>query len=244
MKTPLLVAAMILAAWADLAQATAIVIIRRGGELVVAADSKTSRTDDGADGANASLSCKISRCGDGYFAFSGLRRDVDGDFSLPSLAAQACKSPGTLLHKTRTFESLSAEPLSSVMGRIREVEPGWYQRNLDGKAAEVAFFGAEAGRSVVYVREVRMVEGASGLEARFLPVQCTEACIVFLGEADEMFSYYERHPELWAEALTEIAVRLIEIAAAANPRLVGLPISMIRLNDGAVRWLQRPPACR
>ncbi len=68
MKALMLAAVAILTVQADFARGTAIVIIRRASELVVAADSKTTRTDDRA---NVSVSCKITSCGHGYFAAAG-----------------------------------------------------------------------------------------------------------------------------------------------------------------------------
>ncbi|HKC14248.1 MAG TPA: hypothetical protein VKI41_19655 [Vicinamibacteria bacterium] len=222
---------------------TAIVAIRTEDVLVVAADSKTTRLDAPDVSTNT---CKIQEAAGVFFAVAGLRRSTDGAFDVPSLAARACRAPGTLGEKVAAFEEAMQVPLRAALVQIRDTAPDYYRGRERRHAAfvEVAFFANEGGKPRFLVRDFRARES----EQKVLSIEVGGAELsrpgfALLGEAREMGNFLEANPIVERMNPIEGARALLDRAATAHPETVGLPIDIVQLDGQAVRWVDRKSEC-
>src|SRR5260370_40717081 len=98
--------------------------VRREDVVVGGGESKNTRLDAPDVSTNT---CKIQEAAGVFFAVAGLRRSTDGAFDVPSLAARACRAPGTLGEKVAAFEEAMQVPLRAALVQSRETAPGYYR---------------------------------------------------------------------------------------------------------------------
>jgi hypothetical protein len=222
---------------------TAIVAIRMEDLLVVAGDSKTTRLDAPDVSTNT---CKIQEAAGVFFAVAGLRRSTDGNFDVPSLAARACRAPGTLDDKVAAFEEAMQGPLKAALVQIRDTAPDYYRGRERRHAAfvEVAFFANEGGKPRFLVRDFKARESEQkALSIEVGGAELSSPGFALLGEAREMRNYLEANPIVDRMHPIEGARALLGRAATAHPETVGLPIDVVQLDGQSVRWVDRKPEC-
>lgn len=212
---------------------TAIVSIRAGNDIFIAADSLIvlvkSRTRVQV--------CKLHVAGETITAVAGSYNPPKFDLRIIVTGINA--SSDDLPTKLSKLEKQVTAPAMEMLSLFRSQIPGRFREYLDGKRRLF---------DVLMVSLENSVPAMAGLEATVSP----EGTLRFraetsfagrevwtLGVRDALNLWIQNHPGWVKESPLTVARQMIRAAEAAYPELVGGPISIVKLSAGGVRWIER-----
>lgn len=244
--------------------ATAIALIRTPDEIVAAADSKQT-VDVLLPGFVSSRDvCKIHKIRDHfYFAVAGYRGVVNyltgkaadapqgGIFTVEHAVLRSYKADLSIRENVDVFERSIASFLLKSLGERQRQSPEYFKRNFSILSiSDVVFFGIEDEVLVVYqlLFRAQPEPQVTITPTRWMcPGDCQDLTRVpiFLGERDAMQTKYRTEMQFNRDdGLAKKAVALVDAAIAANPKVVGGPIDILRITRGKSSWIQVKPECR
>lgn len=223
---------------------TAIVAVRTPNEVVVAADSKATY----AGTTQTESHCKINQEGNIFFTSAKLVGDDKNKFSAANIARQAIRQGGTLRDILIRFEKMVAVPLYNFSFSIKENNLDLYYQISGGESVlDVVFCGIENNSPLLMYRtfmpafppDEPSLQGERG-EIR----NDDKPAFICLGHTRPLGPFLQTHPDYLRRVGLVNAVRnLIQIAIDDDPKFVGPPITILRVDRRRATWIQKSPAC-
>lgn len=233
----------VLIAAIGLESGSAAVVIRTREQVVVAADSKSVRSDDRNI---ATTICKINVFGNVLTVSTGLQREASLDYDITKLIRNAAMAPGPLEQKMNQLDAAAVPELERIMNWARTMEPEWFHRHyeLQGELlVQVAFVTATGKPSGVAIRSYRARSEPERVKVLAEKVALQMGSIAFLGEDEAMYELARSEGVRIVNNPVEGARRLIQSAIRGKPSLVGPPVRIIRVRAGVIDWVEGRDGC-
>ncbi|HEY1678600.1 MAG TPA: hypothetical protein VGG04_12870 [Candidatus Sulfotelmatobacter sp.] len=182
--------------------------------------------------------CKIHVVtSDCTFAMVGMYRHKSPAFDLSELGESACRSGGDLKQRADSFLATAFPKVVEIVKAMKTSDPDSLQRYAGKPIIEVLFAGQQEQRPAVFMRGVILENAVPRPEAISIP---SERIDVFAGVNGHIRAYLRSHPDWENEGDVSVALRLINLEAAAHPDLVGPPISIGAVDSsGEFHWIER-----
>lgn len=233
---------------ATAASATTIVVVRSGGAMYLAADSR--RIIGSARRQQVREACKIRVRGGLVMAAAGLvdlpgMPDLPGGVSLDRAFTKASESwtpESSLREKNRLF----------IERAIAEVRPYWQklvstrvpERKWRGQAVvQTVLVGSDGGTPVAIVTTLvpKIAGNVVSVEPRDFPFpESAPGVMLGVATAFNRLSLFERG-QAFALPGREAAKRLVEAEFVSSQ--VGPPVNVVEISSGGIRWLDQSAAC-
>lgn len=188
--------------------------------------------------------CKILKDRNCFFMTSGLTAYRPTDFGADDLALQACREAGRPGHKAQKFTELATAKLSAAVVHARKFTPLALEPYRENKnpILTVTFSIVGDGSPGFAIIKYRLGSGSGGkviLEPIVDLDDMSDSSGVF-ANPKVMDRFFLRNPT-WRErfGLADVARELIKMDANDRPGEVGLPISIVVIQNGGARWLNR-----
>jgi hypothetical protein len=212
---------------------TAAVVIRAQNRVVIAADSKTTRTDDPKWSAEIS---KIQMINDTVFVSAGFRKEEQLGYDLTETAIAAIKQGGSIAEQIARFESAFVPQLTKALNELRLLEPEFFHKHFvirAALAAQVAFVGRDGD---IAVRAFKAEESGTEVNVIAQEIPCPPRTAVFLGEDEAMYSLARSLGSRIVDDPLDSARSLVEAAIDSVPSRVGPPVRIVEVQNGNMRW--------
>lgn len=226
-------------------EATTLVIIRTGHEIVIAADSLMTLY-----GNRPQLTCKIRRHGDVVFATAGLVVSSGGVVEFHSIITNILRRRLSWFEQAAHVEEWLRQPLLRTLRRMKREFPDEFQIHLErGFTFHVSLAGIHDGRPALEMREFFVEQAHNGtlqlqVERRSCPEGCPRQSEVFgVGETAEMMRRLSNMSTLPTD-LAALARTLVTAEIGEHPEYVGPPVDVIRLGQDGIDWVDLKPACQ
>jgi hypothetical protein len=226
-------------------EATTLVIIRTGDQIVIAADSLMTLY-----GRRPQLTCKIQRHGDVVFATAGLVVSSGGVVEFHRIIANILRRRLPWREQAASVEEWLRQPLLRTLRRMAREFPDEFQTHLQQRFTfHVSLAGIQQGRPALEMREFFVERNQDGtLELEVERTSCPEGCaqrseVFGVGETAEMMRRLGTMSELPAD-LPTLARSLVVAEIGEHPEHVGPPVDVVKLDQGGVDWVDLKPACQ
>jgi len=236
--------------FASFANATTIVVVRSGGSLYLAADSRRM-AGAGRPAQKIREACKIRVRGDLAMAAAGLvdfpdLPDLPGGLSIDRAFARASESwttSSSLREKNARFIDLAIAEVRPYWQKLVSL-PGVRQREWLGQAVvQTVLVGvdAEAPVAIVTFLVPSIANGIVSVEPRDFPfLQSAPGVMLGIATAFNRMSLAERR-RTFALPGSEAVRRLVEGEFISSR--VGPPVNVIEINSSGIRWIDQSPQC-
>lgn len=225
--------------------ATTLVIIRTGDEIVMAADSLMTLY-----GHRPKLTCKIQRYGDVVFATAGLVVSSGGVVEFHTIITNILRRQLPWSKQAAQVEEWLRQPLLRTLRRLSREFPEEFDAHLQrGFTFHVSLAGWRDGQPALEMREYFVEQEDDQtltlrVERMSCPGQCSPHAEVFgVGENAELMRRLGALRELPAD-LPGLARDLVNSEIAHHPDHVGPPVDVVRLDRSGVNWVNLKPACQ
>jgi hypothetical protein len=228
-----------------IAHGTTVIFIKNGNEVFIGADSKVKN--------HTELNCKIRQVNNLFFAFTHyieIVHPITGIkiFDAVELATKAGTIKGTIRDKVDYFDKLAEVKLTEVLKiwdsifSKDEIRGIMFGKN---ELMRVVIICIENSKPIVLER-VYSVDNFDVIPLRiktekFLDNQNT--FVISIGTDSAISSDIERNKRNIIFNPIKSINRLITLQASATPEDVGLPIDILHIAPGKVRWIQHKPQC-
>ena len=227
------------------ADATTLVIIRTGDEIVIAADSLMTLY-----GRRPQLTCKIRRHGDVVFATAGLVVSSGGVVEFHTIITNILRRQLPWFEQAAQVEEWLRQPLLRTLRRMAREFPDEFENHLRrGFTFHVSLAGYLDGRPALEMREYFVEQLADGtLALRVERLSCPKGCpphseVFGVGENAEMMRQLADLSDL-PDDLPTLARDLVTAEIDHHPRHVGPPVDVVRLGADGIDWVNLKPACQ
>lgn len=245
---------MVLIAMVSQASATTIVAIRTSDRILMAADSLALDVVGLGKRSNA---CKIRQTAKAVFAASGLITLSWNNYDANRVIEKAITKTRSLRDAVRRAEDDLQPFLVGALWAFKTARSPWYDVYANRRSAILAFIvcGFEGGVPVCIRREIFVRADDVGWEMEFRGEGCPGDCpadndfmVASIGETDAINSFlgHSRFIQIdpkGPDRLPVLLEQLVEIEIADKPEHVGLPVDMIEITAGRVRWIKRKADC-
>lgn len=230
------------------APGTSIVARVTNSEIVVAADSKITRSSFMMP---SETFCKIRKVGNHYVAVAGLVSDSGNGYALVDSIRASWNPAKTFWDNTRAVERDLGLTLHFELERLRRADPKTFDlQRRDQDAVQLLFFGFEERNPVVkFVRFVPVKNKVTPFWVSSDQSTCPgSGCPMgtgtfVLGLRSAIDSYLADHPKHWQGDTAARAAYLVQLEFDATEGVVGPPIDILRVDIKGGHWIQRKPQC-
>jgi hypothetical protein len=227
---------------------TSIAVIRMPWVVVMGADSKS--TVEGST-ISTGTACKIHQADDLFFAVAGLTSDPGRGFNAPAIVREAMRNESTMADKVEAAEQAIIERLNKELNRLQAEDPSMYAKKVraeEGKVLSLAFVGFQKDESFALVRQFQAIEShpvSVHVSRQSCPGDCPDGVrMFFLGRYKAIERYMSRRSKDTPRLSLEEAVNhFIELEIGENPREVGGPVDILRIDKDGPRWIQKKDSC-
>jgi hypothetical protein len=222
---------------------TSIALIRSPRHIVIAADTKFSRTTPGGAQTEIIHYCKIQDIRGIFYGYAGLNTDSEGGYSLDKLAVNAIGSKRTLENVAAMLLTEVPGPLARALDRIKLRAPLYYKEHFaELRQVDVFLASVESGIPKVVVIGFQAENGTGRIVGR------TAGCP---GIACGTNGYVSTQIGTNKAAMNFIhtgddaadARKMVEIEIAARPDIVGGPIDEVVLTPSGHQWTEPYGKC-
>lgn len=239
-------ALVIVAGLAAPTNATTLVIIHTGDEIVIAADSLMTLY-----GRRPQLTCKIRQHGDIVFATAGLVVSTDGVVDFHTIITNILRRRLPWVEQAAQVEEWLKQPLLRTLRRMQREFPDEFETLLrHGFTFHISLAGFRNGRPALEMREFFAEQRADGtLGLRVERISCPDGCqpqsqVFGVGENSEMMRRLAELSHLPAD-LPTLAADLVAAEIDLHPEHVGPPVDVVKLGTGrGIEWVTLKPACQ
>jgi len=231
--------------WPSPGFATSIVglIDRQHHRIVLAADSLVRHEDE----QTKTKQCKIINTPNCVFSMAGQFTKDFPRFDLQELATDACSQSGDLRRKADAFVQLAKAPTIRLVQYLHDHESAHFASAVaSGDFIDVLFAGIDKRHLSVFVRGFRIQrDGAVQVVADEISDTPKSHRGLLAGVTEAIAKYVSVHKN-WEEMGTPLAAKtFVEMEIAANPDMVGAPISILEIDQSilrpgqfATRWIE------
>jgi hypothetical protein len=226
---------------------TSVVALRTPTAIILGGDTKVT---DG-NGANGRAKCKVGLTKEVAFGESGILMVPSRGFFAVDIINHALNGDGTLANRVAAFDTAIREPFVRISTELRASNPSGYQTLVKDKVVfSVVFATVEAHvpklMMLYYIASEEQGEIVLTPKRYNCPGDCDGGIgFVMLGDNDANTADVKAHPTIWKTLGPERAVRhLIEDEIADKPDSVGLPLTIVRLSNGKVAWIEDRNQCK
>jgi hypothetical protein len=178
--------------------------------------------------------------GNGHFAAAaGIIAHAGTDYSLWDIIDATAREGGSLRSKMERLDKNLTEPLTRTATRLRN-QPDRFH-------VEVAFFAVESGVAKIAIRDYMSKVGAGG-EVSLDSIGCF-ACLLeslprffLMGTAKEAIVKSWKNLPSNVEPLKRILDSIV-LAIGLEPKRVGPPINVLRINGQGATWIEGGEVC-
>lgn len=226
------------------AKATSIIAVWTPNSTYIAADSKMIHYENFDK--NWTI-CKINAVNNVYWASAGITRDVGVGFSVKQLVDDAMSRDLPLEMKFKTFEEEAKTGLSIEMNGVYKAKPEIFKTNFDHKdVLELVLSGFSNGANYLYfISFAAYFDPISGTVKILLNKEtkcpCEDNAAFAFGAHLAIDAELRQTPGLLHSSLEsgDELKRLIGLEIARSPKDVGPPISVLEIQNGAPRWIDK-----
>jgi len=226
-----------------------IVAVRTPRDIYIGADSKVV---DGEGAPSGSGACKIHVANDVVFAQAGwfiLGGGRGREVNFVEVTRRALLGGGSVGARVGAFEKAAIPRLREGALALRKDDPGFFAKEVEGKAVVQVVFAAREGPALLLVQEYFTVRARGGsLEIEATRHECPGDCgpdeiaEAILGARDALGPALAAKP--YKKDIPSGIESLIRIESEAAPGQVGGPTAVLHIGaDGRLEWLE-PGLCQ
>jgi hypothetical protein len=228
--------------------ATSVVAFRTAEEIVIAADSRATASNDLSIHIST---CKIRQMNSVFVASAGFMFSPATGFSIEQLLSTSFKPNVSIRQGVRSFERAVIKPMLNQMIWERKRDIGIFRREYEGKETlQIVFATIENSVPVLLFRSFKS-ETVNGKLTFHLarkidcPGDCTgDVRYVPLGEGEAIAAYMEQNPRSWFRGtFVETAKFFVSLEIEDKPEFVASPIDVLRLTKDGAEWIQKKQDC-
>jgi ATP-dependent protease HslVU (ClpYQ) peptidase subunit len=232
------------------AEATSIVAIKTGDDIFIGTDSKMLIEKD-----IAVSQCKISRMNDVYLVFSGIPSLPASKFNAYEIAEKSFAGPGTVSARLDVFDKAVQMKLQKAFEKLRKTNnklfSRWYTDDVQTRIAmQVLVAAPEKNGTVLEMLEYRIISKKKEpvkLKAIRQNVVTKPGSdqpkILFLGMQDAIHALMKKKDFFSDFDEVRNINEWIMAEAAAEPKLVGAPVDIIKISPLKAEWIQHKGQC-
>ena len=222
--------------------ATAVVILRKGNTIWIAADSlQTNRT-----GGITRLACKVMNGGQFWWAAAGpVYSDPATGFEVSAQVDAVKSKRGAIKSKMNSFVSNSKPAFVAELKSIKSRDPIGFAKVMGYHCLiQIAFAGIERGRATFVWTCMTAIEADGQIMISGTPDEAPLkgdplADMVLLGETTEAASYIRKHKsELNGDPIAVIRQSIV-YQESAEPQMVGGEVSILELSSSGAKWVDK-----
>jgi len=223
-------------------KATTIIAIRTPVYVVLASDSRFTGVSSG--GIIYKSDCKIGQSGGVFFASSGFYESPTG-FNAYDLIRKASADGFGIASTGDRFQQIALEPFKAAVEWIRKNSPAQFEKSCNnGDCLKVVFVGIEGGVPKLSIRNFHVTTSGAHVVVEpsghhDCPPDCTgPAEQIIIGYADNANAILKRTPFFWdMNGFIGGSDKLIRQEMKANPKDVGLPVSILFIDMSGPHWI-------
>jgi hypothetical protein len=228
--------------------ATSVVAFRTAQEIVIAADSRATASNDLSIHIST---CKIRQINSVFVASAGFMFSPATGFSIDQLLSASFKANVSIRQGVGSFERAVIKPMLNQMIWERKRDIASFQREYEGKeTVQIVFATIESGIPVLLFRSFKSETVKGKLTFRLArslncPGDCTgDIRYVPLGEGEAIAAYMEQNPKEWFRGtFVETAKFFVTLEIKDKPQFVAFPIDVLRLTKDGAEWIQKKEGC-
>lgn len=228
--------------------ATSVIAIRTASKtIVLGGDSKVN-------GPHSGLACKTNVANNVAYGYGGILSVSKVHFAISDIVRRNLKGGGNLATRVNAVEREVAPQIVELLTKVKQDDPLGYEKKLSGQVAlEIVFAAVEEHipKMMVFYLKAETAPAKDGrvvLKAQrySCPGDCPDGtAYIALGFRDAADEDFAKHPSMVAQLGVERTVRhLIEDEVIDSPNDVGLPITIIRLSDNGIEWVEDSEQCK
>jgi hypothetical protein len=225
--------------------ATSIFAVRTPTAIVIGADSKAGTFDVPG---SMSERCKIGEANNVVWAVAGSIENthIQLKFSAHTEAKINMSQPGGFFDRLRNFRQSLGQKLGHLFGTLAKYERDVFLKTMSGRRiTEIIVAAADRGEmrmAVLKYYSRRENETQIFSDQQIYPASGTrreETNWVEIGTTDIHQPSVADDPELLNRGEEAAIRRLLEIAIEKHPKIVGPPISLVRIEKDKINWIER-----
>lgn len=230
-----------------ISRGTTVALVATPSRVVVGVDSYQA-----SPGSQLStLTCKLHRAGDVYFAPCGITVDDSVGFNLEKLCYSACSDPDTgsaLFHK---FETNVRDYLVLALRDIQRRIPKYYDDHISDDVSSVVFWGLRNNHLFILQRSWQVLKHSNRTfdikmnKADFLKLDKGDLLTITAGYKDS--ADYLSQKIITSRSKDKVAEAVhwfLELQTRAHPDFLAGPIAIIQLDNlGRCTWLLPTKLC-
>jgi len=216
--------------------ATTVVVLRSSDGVFIGTDS---RINDLVHHGTYTTGCKIHRFGNVYFMGAGMYLSPRTHFNVFDFAFRASTSPGSLMDKVNTFNSLIYPAVVEMINDAKLHDFVFYMGMsgsgiiLEATFIEVSHGAGEAITKGYYIRDGEIRDDIKAMER-------TEGAGLVSGKQDAVQRFIKANPNWYSDLGAAGAIkRFLELEIVEEGDRVGPPISILKITPNGSEWIQR-----
>ncbi len=227
--------------------ATSVIAIRTANTIVLGGDSKVN-------GPHSGLACKTNIANNVAYGYGGILSVSKVHFAISDIVRRNLKGGGNLATRVNAVEREAAPQIVKLLTEVKRNDPSGYEKILSGQVVLEIVFAAVEEHIPKMMAFYLKAETAPAKDGRVVlkaqryscPGDCPDgAPYIALGFRDAADEDFAKHPSMLAQLGVERTVRhLIEDEVVSNPDEVGLPITILRLSDNGIEWVEDSEQCK
>ncbi len=228
--------------------ATSVIAIRTASKaIVLGGDSKVNGSDSG-------LACKTNVANNVAYGYGGILSVSKAHFATSDIVRRNLKGSGSLATRVNAVEGEVTPQLVELLTKVKRDDPLGYEKQLSGQVVLEIVFAATEEHIPKIMAFYLKAETAPAKDGRVVltaqwyscPGDCPDGtAYIALGFRDAADEDFAKHPSMLAQLGVERTVRhLIEDEVVSNPNEVGPPITILRLSDNGIEWVEDSEQCK
>lgn len=235
---------------ATAACATSIVAIKTGDDIFIGTDSKMLIEKD-----IAVTQCKITKMDDVYIVFSGIPALPASKFNAYEIAEKSFGGKGSVSARLDAFDKAVQGELQKAFEKLRTTDDKlfsrWYASDVQNRVAlQLLVAGAEKKGTVLSMLEYRIMSGKSepvklkSIKQNIVTKPGSDQPkILFLGMQDAINDIMKKKDFFSDFDEVRNINEWINAEIAAEPKLVGGPVDIIKISPKKTEWIQHKSQC-
>lgn len=235
---------------ATAAYATSIVAIKTGDDIFIGTDSKLLIEKD-----VAVSQCKITRMNDIYLVFSGIPALPASSFNAYEIAEKSFAGKGSVSTRLDAFDKAVQGELQKAFEKLRtndeKLFSRWYTDDVQNRIAmQVLVAAAEKKGTVLAMLEYRIMSKKSepvklkAIKQNIVTKPGSDQPkILFLGMQDAINALMKKKDFFSDFDEVRNINEWINAEIAAEPKLVGGPVDIIKISPKKAEWIQHKGQC-
>lgn len=237
----------------NVARATTIMIIVTPKNVTMGVDSRVNFIDTETHEETSDVTTKIFQSGQYFFSLSGMIENTKNKYYAPYIIHEQLKHSASF---NQAIENIKKELQVKIITELEDLKKNnpkvleFTLKNNQGGIISVAIIGSMENQPMGYMMQFQLISSdpfvLKPVEMTCPGVNCPQGVLVMhVGATGAITQYHEHLKSIgkFGGNPVDLIRDSITVQIEATPKLVGLPIDIITIEDGQPLWIQRKTGC-